>query len=81
MNEILKLPHLCDQYSSFAIEIPQSWKPQHLLGVSGNGNAFIEAPISLAGYLNSLGEFSFSYCIAFCVINYYIVTTKQLILY
>ena len=31
--------------------------------------------------LNSLGEFCFSYRIAFCVINYYIFTTKQLILY
>ena len=31
--------------------------------------------------LNSLGEFSFSCWIAFCVINSYILTTKQLILY
>ena len=31
--------------------------------------------------LNSFGEFSFSCWIAFCVINSYILTTKQLILY
>ena len=31
--------------------------------------------------LNSLGEFNFSCWIAFCVINSYILTTKQLILY
>ena len=31
--------------------------------------------------LSSLGEFSFSCWIAFCVINSYILTTKQLILY
>ena len=53
MNEILKLPHLCDQYTGFAIEFLNLGNQAYTRRFLVHSNAFIEAPISRAGLVKN----------------------------
>ena len=53
MNEILKLPHLCDQYTGFGIEFLNLGNHRIYSAFLVHGNAFMEAPISRTGWVKN----------------------------